>query len=57
MADGRKTAKDFPPEVLNLFDQYVHGKIDRSGFLDGARKFAIGGLTALGMLEALRPCS
>lgn len=55
MTDDRKRADDFPPEVLNLFDQYVHGMIDRRGFLDGARKFAIGGLTALGMLEALRP--
>lgn len=55
MTDDRKRAEDFPPEVLNLFDQYVHGMIDRRGFLDGARKFAIGGLTALGMLEALRP--
>lgn len=55
MTDDRKRADDFPPEVLKLFDQYVHGMIDRRGFLDGARRFAIGGLTALGMLEALRP--
>lgn len=55
MSDERKRAEDFPREVLNLFDQYVHGMIDRRGFLDGARKFAVGGLTALGMLEALRP--
>lgn len=55
MTDERKRAEDFPREVLNLFDQYVHGMIDRRGFLDGARKFAVGGLTALGMLEALRP--
>jgi len=55
MTDDRKRADDFPPEVLNLFDQYVHGMIDRRGFLDGARRFTIGGLTALGMLEALRP--
>ena len=55
MTVDRKRAEDFPPEVLKLFDQYVHGMIDRRGFLDGARKFAIGGLTALGMLEALGP--
>lgn len=55
MSDDRKQARDFPQEVLNLFDQYVHGVIDRRAFLDGARKFAVGGLTALGMFEALRP--
>jgi len=48
-------AGDFPPEVLNLFDQYVHNVIDRRGFLDGAAKFAVGGLTAAGFLEALSP--
>ena len=48
-------ASDFPPEVLKLFDKYVHGIIDRRSFLNGAAKFAVGGLTAGGMLEALRP--
>lgn len=55
MDDQRKRADEFPREVLDLFDQYVHGIIDRRAFLDRARKFAVGGLTALGMLEALRP--
>jgi carboxymethylenebutenolidase len=48
-------AGDFPPEVLKLFDQYVHNVIDRRGFLDGAARFAVGGLTAAGFLEALSP--
>lgn len=48
-------ASDFPPEVLSLFDKYVHGAIDRRGFLDGASKFAVGGVTAVGLLEALSP--
>ena len=51
----RLTAKDFDPEVLSLFDKYVHGGIDRRGFLDGAAKFAVGGVTAAGLLEALSP--
>ena len=48
-------ATDFPQEVLNLFDKYIHGDVDRRTFLEGAQKFAVGGLTALGILEALRP--
>ena len=48
-------ASDFPPEVLSLFDKYVHNLIDRGAFLDGAAKFAVGGLTAAGFLEALSP--
>jgi carboxymethylenebutenolidase len=51
----RKKASDFDQEVLNLFDQYVHGQLDRRGFLDRASKFAIGGLTAGMLLDALTP--
>ncbi len=51
----RKKATDFPQELLNLFDKYVHGDVSRRGFLDGAKKFAVGGLTAAAILESLRP--
>jgi carboxymethylenebutenolidase len=51
----RKQASDFPPEVLKLFDGYVHGFISRRDFLDRARKYAVGGFTAAAMLESLRP--
>ena len=51
----RKKATDFPQELLNLFDKYVHGDIGRRDFLDGAQKFAVGGLTAMGIWESLRP--
>src|ERR1043166_4433668 len=54
-AAPRKTAADFHPEVLRLFDQYVHGGIDRRGFLDGAARFAVGGVSAAALLEALSP--
>jgi carboxymethylenebutenolidase len=57
MADDStlRSARDFPPEVLRLFDKYVHNLIDRREFLEGAAKFAIGGLTAVALLEALTP--
>ena len=51
----RKTTADFDPEVLVLFDAYVHGAIDRRGFLDKARKYAVGGVTAAMLLEQLSP--
>ena len=51
----RLTARDFPPEVLKLFDLYVHGLTSRRSFLDGAAKFAVGSVTAAGLLEALSP--
>ena len=51
----RKTAADFPPEVLKLFDGYVHGRMSRRDFLDRAGNYAVGGLTAAAMLESLRP--
>ena len=52
---ARKTVADFDPEVLRLFNQYVHGELDRRGFLDRAARFAVGGTTAAGLLAALSP--
>jgi len=51
----RKTAADFDPELLILFDAYVHWAVDRRGFLDRATKFAAGGVTAAMLLDALNP--
>lgn len=51
----RKTAHDFDQELLVLFDAYVHGGIDRRTFLDRAAKFAVGGVTAVMLLEQLSP--
>lgn len=50
-----KKASDFDPEVMKLFDQYVHGVIDRRGFLSAAGRFAIGSAGAVGLLAALSP--
>jgi len=51
----RKKASEFDPEILRLFDRYVHGGISRREFLDGAARFAVGGLTAAAILESLGP--
>lgn len=51
----RKTAGDFPPGLLDLFQTYVHGGMSRRAFLDGARKFATAGVTATALFEMLRP--
>ena len=51
----RMHASDFPQEVLDIFDHYVHGEISRRDFIDRAAKFAVGGMSAATMLEALRP--
>ena len=51
----RKKASDFPRELLNLFDRYVHGGVNRREFLDGAQKFAVGGLTAAALFQMLKP--
>src|SRR6516162_647360 len=51
----RKKASDFPQELLNLFDGYVHGGLSRRQFLDRAQKFAVGGVTAAALFEMLKP--
>jgi carboxymethylenebutenolidase len=55
MSDPNLKASDFDPEVLQLFDEYVHGFIDRRGFLAGAARFAAGAAGAMGLLAALSP--
>ena len=52
---GRLSAKDFAPELLELYDYYAHGKISKREFLDRAGKYALGGLTAAAVLDLLRP--
>lgn len=51
----RKTAKDFDPHLLEIYDGYVHGKLSKRAFLDHAAKFAVGGVTATALLESLQP--
>jgi carboxymethylenebutenolidase len=51
----RKKASDYPQELLDLFDLYVHGDIDRRAFMDSAKKFAVGGVTVTALFESLRP--
>ncbi|MEO5771067.1 MAG: hypothetical protein ABIQ29_03265, partial [Burkholderiaceae bacterium] len=56
LQSGRPTAADFDPEVMRLFDQYVHGGIDRRAFLDRAGRYAAAaGTTSAGLLAALSP--
>lgn len=51
----RKKASDFDQELLDLYDRYVHGGMDRREFLDRAGKFAVGGVTAAALVDALMP--
>lgn len=52
---NRMTAKDFDQELLELYDYYAHGMITKREFLDRAGKFAVGGVTAIGLLQMLSP--
>ena len=51
----RKTADDFDQELLDIYDHYAHGLIDRRKFLERAAKFAVGGVSAAALLETLSP--
>ena len=52
---ARMTAKDFDQELLELYDFYAHGKISKREFLDRAGKWAVGGVTAVMLLNMLSP--
>jgi carboxymethylenebutenolidase len=51
----RKTAKDFDPNILALYDGYVHGEMSKRDFLSGAGKYLAAGVTAAAVLESLQP--
>jgi carboxymethylenebutenolidase len=51
----RNKASDYGQELLDLYDDYAHGRIDRRGFLRGASKFAVAGATAESLLASLSP--
>ena len=51
----RMTAKDFSPELLELYDFYAHGKISKREFLEKAGRFTVGGLTAAAVLGMMSP--
>ena len=51
----RRRASDFPQELIDLLNRYVHGGISRRQFLRRAEKFAVGGVTAAALFQMLRP--
>lgn len=51
----RKTAEEYPQELLDLFHEYQHGDMDRRSFLNQAARFAVGGLTVAAIFESLKP--
>jgi carboxymethylenebutenolidase len=52
---ARKQASEYDPGLFELYDRYVHGGISRREFIDGAAKFAAGGLTGAALLREMSP--
>ena len=50
-----KERRTVPVEAIDLYNQFIHGEISRREFLSGAKKFAVAGLTAGAIVEALMP--
>src|SRR6516164_6721615 len=44
-----------PLEAIQLYNLFIHGEISRRAFMDGVQRFAVGGLTAAAIIEALMP--
>lgn len=55
MTGPRKTAKDFDPRILEIFDGYVHGKMTKRAFIAQAGRYAAAGVTGAMILEQLQP--
>src|ERR1019366_10722155 len=57
---GRSESMDqarpnLPKEAIQLYNLFIHGQISRRAFMEGVQRFAIGGLTAATIVEALMP--
>jgi carboxymethylenebutenolidase len=48
-------APKIPAEAIQLYNRYIHGEISRRAFLDGSKRFAVAGLSATAIVEALMP--
>src|SRR5882762_1256515 len=44
-----------PPEAIELYNQFIHGEINRRDFMEGAKRFAVVGLAAGAIIDALMP--
>jgi carboxymethylenebutenolidase len=51
----RKKAEEYDPGLFELYDRYVHGGISRREFMEGAGRFAAGGLTGAALLREMSP--
>ena len=51
----RQTASEFDQEILDLYDDYAHGRVNRRTFFERASKFAVGGITVSAILQSLSP--
>ncbi|HUF62486.1 MAG TPA: dienelactone hydrolase family protein [Verrucomicrobiales bacterium] len=51
----RKQASDFDQKLLDLYDDYAHGRISRRDFIGRASGITAGGLTAAALLQSLSP--
>jgi len=51
----RPKPSDFDQELLDLYNDYAHGRLDRRSFLQRASSYAVGGMTAAAILESLSP--
>jgi len=49
------TKPKLPGEAIQLYNLFIHGEIGRREFLAGVQRFAVGGLTAAAIVEALMP--
>jgi carboxymethylenebutenolidase len=47
--------KKIPAEAIELYNRFIHGEISRRDFFSGAERFAVAGLTATAIVEALMP--
>jgi carboxymethylenebutenolidase len=55
MEPTKPTRPKLSGEAIALYNLFIHGEISRRDFMDGVQRFAVGGLAAATIIEALMP--
>ncbi len=53
--NDRKQASEFDPQVLELYDDYAHGRLSRRQYIQKLGAFAVGGITVQALMDSLSP--
>ena len=53
--EGSNGKKKIPAQAVELYNRFIHGELSRRAFANGIKQYAVAGLTASAIIDALMP--